>query len=76
MFCVWTHGHGGTAGPLKRSDDGGKTWSEELPVPENWWKVKNCPALYRLTDPQGVTRLVCLCGPRAGWHDAAVRFHR
>jgi len=62
MFCVWTHGHGGTAGPLKRSDDGGKTWSEELPVPENWWKVKNCPAIYRLTDPQGVTRLIVYAG--------------
>jgi hypothetical protein len=62
MFCVWTQGHGGTAGPLKRSDDGGKTWSEELPVPENWWKVKNCPAIYRLTDPQGVARLVVYAG--------------
>lgn len=62
MFCVWTHGHGGTAGPLKRSDDGGKTWSEKLPVPENWWKVKNCPAIYRLTDPQGVTRLIVYAG--------------
>lgn len=62
MFCVWTHGHGGTAGPLKRSDDGGKTWSEELPVPENWWKVKNCPAIYRLTDPQGVARLLVYAG--------------
>ena len=62
MFCVWTHGHGGTAGPLKRSDDGGKTWSEELPVPENWWKVKNCPAIYRLADPQGVTRLIVYAG--------------
>jgi hypothetical protein len=62
MFCVWTHGHGGTAGPLKRSDDGGKTWSAELPVPENWWKVKNCPAIYRLTDPQGVSRLVVYAG--------------
>ncbi len=62
MFCVWTHGHGGTAGPLKRSDDGGKTWSEELPVPESWWKVKNCPAIYRLTDPQGVARLVVFAG--------------
>jgi hypothetical protein len=59
---VWTHGHGGTAGPLKRSDDGGKTWSEELPVPENWWKVKNCPAIYRLTDPQGVARLIVYAG--------------
>lgn len=62
MFCVWTHGHGGTAGPLKRSDDGGKTWSGELPVPENWWTVKNCPAIYRLTDPQGVTRLIVYAG--------------
>lgn len=62
VFCVWTHGHGGTAGPLKRSDDGGKTWSEELPVPENWWKVKNCPAIYRLTDPKGVTRLIVYAG--------------
>jgi hypothetical protein len=62
MFCVWTHGHGGTAGPLKRSDDGGKTWSEELPVPENWWKVKNCPAIYRLTDPKGVARLIVYAG--------------
>ena len=62
MFCVWTHGHGGTAGPLKRSDDGGKTWGEELPVPENWWKVKNCPAFYRLTDPQGVARLIVYAG--------------
>ncbi len=62
MFCVWTHGHGGTAGPLKRSDDGGKTWSEELPVPENWWEVKNCPAIYRLTDPKGLARLVVYAG--------------
>lgn len=62
MFCVWTHGHGGTAGPLKRSEDGGKSWSGELPVPENWWKVKNCPAIYRLTDPQGVARLVVFAG--------------
>ena len=24
MFCVWTLGHGGGCGPMKRSDDGGK----------------------------------------------------
>jgi hypothetical protein len=53
----WRHG-----GPLKRSDDGGKTWSDLLPVPENWWKVKNCPAIYRLTDPQGVARLIVYAG--------------
>lgn len=62
MLCVWTHGHGGGCGPMKRSEDGGKTWSELLPVPENWQQVKNCPALYRLTDPQGVARLFVFAG--------------
>ncbi|WP_395753023.1 FAD-dependent oxidoreductase [Prosthecobacter sp.] len=62
MLCVWTHGHGGGCGPLKRSEDGGKTWSALLPVPENWQQVKNCPALYRLTDPQGTARLFVFAG--------------
>lgn len=66
MFCVWTHGHGGGCGPMKRSDDGGKSWSEELPVPENWSTTRNCPALYRLTDPLGVTRLFVFAGQGPG----------
>lgn len=66
MFCVWTQGHGGPCGPLKRSDDAGKTWSELLPVPENWKTTRNCPALYRLTDPQGATRLFIFAGQGPG----------
>jgi hypothetical protein len=66
MFCVWTQGHGGPCGPLKRSDDGGKTWSDLLPVPENWKTTRNCPALYRLTDPRGVTRLFVFAGQGPG----------
>lgn len=62
MFVVWTHDHGGPCGPLKRSDDGGLTWSELLPVPDNWSTVKNCPAIYRLADPQGVSRLFVFAG--------------
>lgn len=57
IYCVWTLGHGGTCGPMKRSDDGGRTWSDLLTVPENWTKVRNCPAIYRLTDSKGVARL-------------------
>src|SRR5207249_4832062 len=36
MFAVWTLGHGGSCGPMKRSDDGGRTWSPLLDTPENW----------------------------------------
>jgi hypothetical protein len=58
LYCVWTLGHGGPCGPMKRSDDGGLTWSELLPVPENWKDTRNCPAIYRLADPEGKARLV------------------
>lgn len=66
MFCVWTVNHGGPCGPLKRSDDGGRTWSELLPVPANWTTTRNCPAIYRLTDPQGVARLIVFAGSGPG----------
>lgn len=62
IFAVWTYGHGGVCGPMKRSDDGGRTWSELLPVPESWTKAKNCPALYRLPDREGRARLFVFAG--------------
>lgn len=65
MFCVWTLGHGGVCGPMKRSDDGGKTWSDSLATPENWTTVRNCPSLYRLSDPKGATRLFVFAGQGA-----------
>ncbi len=72
MYCVWTTNHGGTCGPMKRSDDGGRTWSELLPVPENWRTVKNCPTIYRLIDPAGVARLMVFAGqgPDGKMHQA------
>jgi hypothetical protein len=72
MYCVWTYGHGGGCGPMKRSDDGGRTWGELLPVPENWQTVKNCPAIYRLVEPSGRARLVVFAGqgPDGRMHQA------
>ena len=66
MFCTWTINHGGKCGLLKRSDDGGRTWTDLLDVPENWKDVRNCPALYRLTDPAGTTRLFVFAGDGPG----------
>jgi len=57
MFCVYPLGHGGPNAVLRRSDDGGLTWSEPLDVPENWRQSNNCPALYRLVGPDGSERL-------------------
>lgn len=66
MFCVWTIGHGGACGPMKRSDDGGRTWSALLPTTESWTRVRNCPAIYRLTDPNGQLRLFVFAGQGPG----------
>ncbi|MGI5818230.1 MAG: sialidase family protein [Armatimonadota bacterium] len=64
MFCVWqarrdgTSKHGAPCGPLKRSDDGGLTWSELLDVPESWWRVAHGhPTIHRLTDREGNARI-------------------
>ena len=57
MFVIWTIGHGGPCGPLKKSTDGGLSWSGFLPVPDNWKEHANCPPLYLLPDPKGKERL-------------------
>lgn len=58
MFCVWNIGHGGHAGPMARSDDAGLTWKRiDDSLPPNYVNFKNCPSIYRLTDPQGKERL-------------------
>ena len=57
IFVTYPLGHGGPSAVLKKSTDGGLTWSERLPVPENWVTATNCPCIHRLVDPQGVARL-------------------
>lgn len=58
MFCVWCINHGGAAGPMARSDDGGLTWTrldDQLPV--GFVTHQNCPSIYRIVDPKGKERL-------------------
>ncbi len=57
ILVTYPLGHGGPAAVLKRSTDGGLTWSDRLTVPDNWKTAKNCPCLHRLTGPDGVERL-------------------
>jgi hypothetical protein len=58
MFCVWNIGHGGHAGPMAKSTDGGLTWTRiDDTLPPNYVNFKNCPSIYRLADPRGRERL-------------------
>ncbi len=58
IFAVWNINHGGHAGPMARSDDGGVTWTRlDKDLPPGFATHQNCPSIYRLVDPQGKERL-------------------
>jgi len=58
IFCVWCINHGGAAGPMARSDDGGVTWTRlDAQMPPGFATHQNCPSIYRMTDPAGKERL-------------------
>jgi hypothetical protein len=62
MICVYPKGHGRGAIVMKRSADGGRTWTERLPVPENWATSQETPTIHRVVDPKGVRRLILFSG--------------
>ena len=58
IFSVWCINHGGAAGPMARSDDGGKSWVRlDATLPKGFSTHQNCPSLYRIVDPAGKARL-------------------
>ena len=62
LLCVYPKGHGKGALVLKRSTDGGISWSARLPVPENWATSLETPSLHRVVDASGKKRLIVWSG--------------
>lgn len=62
MIAVYPKGHGRGAVVMKRSTDGGLTWSPRLPVPDNWATSKETPTIHRVVDSVGVKRLIMFSG--------------
>lgn len=62
ILCVYPKGHGRGAVVYKRSEDGGLTWSDRLPLPENWASSREVPTIHRVIDAGGKKRLVVFSG--------------
>lgn len=62
IYCVYPKGHGRGAIVMKRSDDGGRTWSHRLPTPESWATSREVPTIHRVIDRQGSRRLIMWSG--------------
>lgn len=62
ILCVYPKGHGRGPIVLKRSSDGGRTWSERLPTPKNWETGLETPTIHRVIDAKGRKRLIVFSG--------------
>jgi BNR repeat-like domain len=62
ILAVYPKGHGRGAIILKKSADGGLTWSGRLPVPENWATSLETPTIHRVVGPDGRRRLIVWSG--------------
>ncbi len=62
MYCVYPKGHGRGGIVMKRSDDGGLSWSKRLPMPKSWETSREVPTLFPVEDAVGNKRVIMFSG--------------
>ena len=62
VLTVYPKGHGAGAIVMKRSDDGGLTWSERLPTPASWATSMETPTVFPVDLADGRRRLIMFSG--------------
>ncbi len=61
ILAVWNLGHGGNAGPIAKSTDGGLTWERiDNVMPKAYQLFRNCPSIYKISDKNGKERIFVL----------------
>ena len=62
ILTVYPKGHGKGGIVYKKSENGGRTWSQRLPTPDTWATSKEVPTLHRVVDKYGKKRLIMWSG--------------
>ena len=62
MIAAYPKGHGRGAIVMKRSADGGRTWSGRLPTPASWATSLEVPTIFRAIDAARTKRLLLFSG--------------
>jgi len=62
ILTVYPKGHGAGAIVMKRSEDGGLTWSERLPTPASWATSMETPTVFPVDLADGRRRLIMFSG--------------
>ena len=62
IYAVYPKGHGRGSIVMKRSDDGGRTWSERHPTPSSWATSREVTTIHRVVGPDGKKRLILWSG--------------
>jgi hypothetical protein len=62
MLIAYPKGHGKGPIVLRRSEDAGLSWSDPLPVPDDWATSEETPTIHRVVGPSGEKRLILFSG--------------